>query len=70
MARNVSARGRWKHMLLVPVGGLLLTLGGCLSVKTEHEIKPIHITMDINLKVDRELDAFFSDIDEPAKARE
>ena len=47
---------------------LALLLGamgsGCLSVKTEHEIKPIHITMDINLKVDRELDQFFGEIDE------
>jgi len=33
--------------------------GGCISVKTESEIKPIHITMDVNLKVDRELDKAF-----------
>ena len=25
---------------------------GCIQVKTESEIKPIHITMDVNLKVD------------------
>jgi len=31
------------------------------------EIKPIHITIDINIKVDRALDDFFSDIDEKAK---
>ena len=31
------------------------------------EIKPIHITIDINIKVDRALDDFFSDIDESAK---
>lgn len=31
---------------------------GCLSIKTEHEIKPIHITMDVNLKVQKELDDF------------
>lgn len=30
------------------------------------EIKPIHITIDINIKVDRALDDFFSDIDESA----
>ena len=24
---------------------------GCFTVKTESEIKPIHITMDVNLKV-------------------
>ena len=33
-------------------------LSGCLSVKTEHEIKPIHITMDVNLKVQKELENF------------
>jgi hypothetical protein len=27
------------------------------------EIKPIHITIDINLKVDKALDDFFGDID-------
>lgn len=32
---------------------------GCLSIKTEHEIKPIHITMDVNLKVQKELENFF-----------
>lgn len=36
-------------------------LGGCIHVKTESEIKPIHITMDVNLKVDRELDKAFAD---------
>ncbi len=45
---------------------VLLATAGCTShkievapVKTEHEIKPIHITMDINLKVvDQELDKY------------
>lgn len=40
---------------------------GCLShhVETEPiEIKPIHITMDINLRVQRELDEFF-DFEKP-----
>lgn len=39
-----------------------LPIAGCVShnVKSEPiEIKPIHITMDINLKVQRELDDFF-----------
>ena len=39
----------------------LLATAGCFSVKTESEIKPIHITMDINLKVDKELDKAFAD---------
>jgi hypothetical protein len=29
------------------------------------EVKPIHMTLDINLKVDRELDQFY-DFEEPA----
>ncbi|SHO49724.1 YnbE family lipoprotein [Desulfopila aestuarii] len=28
------------------------------------EIKPIHITIDVNVKVDRALDDFFSDLDQ------
>ncbi len=30
------------------------------------EVKPIHITIDINIKVDRELENFFDDIDKAA----
>ena len=46
---------------------------GCLrtshEIKTQSEIKPIeikpiHITIDINVKVDKALDDFFGDIDE------
>ena len=39
----------------------LLAACGCIQVKTESEIKPIHITMDVNLKVDKELDRAFAD---------
>ena len=31
-------------------------MAGCFSVKTESEIKPIHITMDVILKVDKALE--------------
>ncbi len=31
------------------------------------EIKPIHITIDVNIRVDKALDDFFSDIDESAQ---
>ncbi len=34
------------------------------------EVKPIHITIDINIKVDRELEEFFSDIDQAAASRD
>ena len=43
------------------VSAALLSVAGCFTVKTESEIKPIHITMDINLKVDKELDKAFAD---------
>lgn len=41
-----------------------LTLTGCVSVKTAPiEVKPIHITVDVNVKIDRALDDFFGDLD-------
>ncbi len=54
-----------KSLLLLSVFALT---AGCVSVKTESEvkpieIKPIHITMDVNLKVDKELDAAFGEED-------
>ena len=35
---------------------LTLATAGCLSVKTEHEVKPIEINMNINLKLDKQLE--------------
>lgn len=43
--------------LMLPL--LALPLGGCLSV----QVKPIHVTVDVNVKVDRALDDFFGDLD-------
>ena len=43
------------------VSATLLSAAVCFTVKTESEIKPIHITMDVNLKVDKELDKAFAD---------
>jgi hypothetical protein len=41
-----------------------LLLAGCLNVKTEPiEVKPIHITVDVNVKVEKALDDFFGDLD-------
>ena len=50
---------------------LVLAFGGCLSVKTQHEVKPIHITMDVNLnvKVDKALNDFFGDLDQKSTAK-
>ncbi len=35
---------------------------GCIRVQPI-EVKPIHVTVDINLRIERELDDFFGDID-------
>ncbi|UCF90423.1 MAG: hypothetical protein JSW39_19290 [Desulfobacterales bacterium] len=34
------------------------------------EVKPIHITIDVNVKVERALDDFFSDVDAAAQKLE
>ncbi|MFM9090420.1 MAG: hypothetical protein ACKOUK_01600 [Verrucomicrobiota bacterium] len=40
---------------------------GCLSLKTAPiEVKPIHITVDVNVKVDQALKNFFGNIDKKA----
>ena len=51
-----------------PILLMVLTLlsWGCTRHEVEMkpvEIKPIHITIDVNVKVDRALDDFFGDID-------
>ena len=43
---------------------------GCTQHKVEVapvEVKPIHITIDVNVKVDKALDNFFDDIDSERK---
>lgn len=59
---------------LLPMAAIIWALWGLSSCATRHEvdvkpveIKPIHITIDVNVKVDRALDDFFGDIDETAE---
>lgn len=54
--------------LLAMMTGLFLA--GCTRHQVEVapvEVKPIHITIDINIKVDRALDDFFGDLDQEAE---
>ncbi len=37
----------------------VLIFAGCIHVKVD----PIHVTLDVNVKVDRALDDFFGDLD-------
>ncbi len=60
-----------KHMLWIVL--TLFALAGCRTqhkVDMTHDVKPIHITLDINLKVDRALDNFFGDIDQAASDKQ
>ena len=44
-------------------------LAGCVNVRTAPiEVKPIHITVDVNVKVERALDDFFGDLDAQSKS--
>jgi hypothetical protein len=43
--------------------GLLIFSGACTVKVAPVEVKPIHITIDVNVRVDRALDDFFGDID-------
>ena len=56
-------------IVLLPAVMSLWMLSACTRHEVDVkpvEIKPIHITIDVNVKVDRALDDFFSDIDEAA----
>lgn len=65
---NGEIRGQKHHAMnrpsLLAAALAPLLLVGCLNVKTEPiEVKPIHITVDVNVKVERALDDFFGDLD-------
>ena len=57
-----------KNYWVLLLGAVALIISsGCTRHEVEIkpvEIKPIHITIDINVKVDRALDDFFSDLDD------
>ena len=52
-----------KKLLISLAAAALLFATACTH---KVQVEPIHITVDINIKVDRALDDFFSDLDEPA----
>ena len=53
--------------------GLPFVLWSCTQHKVEVapvEVKPIHITIDVNVKVDKALDDFFGDIDQTKNTKD
>lgn len=62
-----------KIFFLLTLSALLLSV----ACNTKHEVqvaplevKPIHITIDVNIKVDRALDDFFGDLDAAAETND
>jgi hypothetical protein len=42
----------------------LFGASGCLRIKSDPvRVEPIHVTVDINIRVEKELDNFFDDLD-------
>jgi hypothetical protein len=70
--RNPTASPCPPWLVAASLAAALTGAAGCISHRLDApiEIKPIHITMDINLRVQRELDEFFDFEDQPAKADE
>ena len=55
-----------RKCFILPATLIFLFLYGCTQHKVEVapvEVKPIHITIDVNVKVDKALDDFFGDVD-------
>ncbi|TVR52865.1 MAG: hypothetical protein EA425_04245 [Puniceicoccaceae bacterium] len=49
---------------LAPLLALALGATGCVTVRTEPiEVKPIHITVDVNVRMQNALEDFFGDLD-------
>ena len=61
-----------KKFFFLLAGVIFLAAPGCTQHKVAVEvapveIKPIHITIDVNVKVDKALDDFFKDVDTAAE---
>lgn len=48
---------------------LFLFAADCIKVKHDMTIQPIHVTVEIKLKIDKELEDFFGDIDKTAEQK-
>ena len=64
-----------KKMSILLVGITFLLVNGCIQTQSKVEVapvevKPIHITIDVNVKVDKALDDFFSDVDDAEESIE
>ena len=57
----------WRWLSLLGMTAFMMNMIGCTQHRVEVapvEVKPIHITIDVNVKVDKALDDFFDEIDQ------
>jgi hypothetical protein len=68
----IKKEGKMKNMVLIfsAIGLFLISFFGCIKVKHEMTIQPIHVTVEIKLKIDKELEDFFGDIDKASTSSE
>lgn len=64
MSARIPNRRRWAGLALV-VG--LGAAGGCLQTRHEIEVKPMHITVDVNVRIQNELKKEFGEQDATMK---
>jgi|GEM_PF-3196962 len=48
-----------KFIIPIIAVGIVLTLAGCGTVTVKHQVEPIYITMNVNIKVEKQLNDFF-----------
>ena len=56
---------KWQLLSAVTALAVVLAMAACTRHRVEVapvEVKPIHITIDVNVKIDRELDSYLDDI--------
>ena len=76
ISKEESVLRHWRHHVQIQMAisvqickrySTPLALVGCNTIKTEHTVK---ITMDVNVKLDRELDDVFGELDELSASSE
>lgn len=58
---NLASAAPMKRLLFAGIGALVLLSPSCIHIKTDPV--DVHMTVDVNVKVDRALDNFFGDLD-------
>ncbi len=53
---------------ILPCAVAALAVPACTRHTVELDVKPIHITMDVNIRVQKELDSIFDEIESDAES--